>query len=621
MRFGVRYGAPFLKTEDGMEKDTESLECVKAMRDYLEKNKNKEFKFTSTFGKKVKFKCDPEIIEKTVSYLDRIECFQSRHDEFEDDLEKRRGADFEKVIFLDIDGVLNDDHSSTLENCLFDELLERFKRIVDATGAVVVLISSWRLKFDRYFNYIDGKDPTDEEVIAGARQYVSEDDYKYSYKEYVLKLLDYFTENGIRIVGRTESIDDAGRPYLRPAEVRHWLRNKPFVKSFVIIDDEYLWPWGWMQHHVVYSFKKVVKLYGPQKLPHTEIFRGLTDEDADRAISILNDYEAVRDLDVESVMEAAKGMDADTAAEVLCERFCVDLNSLKDKTEGKIALGERRSTLPRSEFTDSDYFESALEVMHEADRKYGDVYHYLYKQLDDLKSNVKLRCSDIYREKGYGDRFYEWKGTTVAIVCADVLTDEEVLTSSNIDPEKLALIEKLVEKTGCRLALYGKGLNELHRFFFYVMHGKNPQVRHPFIVGGDGFRENPRYDREKDIKCRNLSDGARQSLSEESANLLEFFMSRGIDVIGVPRYFSDGPYDLPYSVREWTFEYPFMAGFVIFTGQDKAWGWMKENAVVGELTQESVDIAASKLNSYSLNIEKDRGRDDEYDRRGWIFAP
>ena len=53
-----------------------------------------------------------------------------------------------KVIFTDIDGVLNEDTTPTRtkSHVLFidKEKLLRLKRIVDATGAKIVLSSTWR---------------------------------------------------------------------------------------------------------------------------------------------------------------------------------------------------------------------------------------------------------------------------------------------------------------------------------------------------------------------------------------------------------------------------------------------------------------------------------------------
>lgn len=56
-----------------------------------------------------------------------------------------------KVIFCDIDGVLNEDTTPTRTKSrvifIDEEKLLRLKRIVDATGAKIVLSSTWR--YDR----------------------------------------------------------------------------------------------------------------------------------------------------------------------------------------------------------------------------------------------------------------------------------------------------------------------------------------------------------------------------------------------------------------------------------------------------------------------------------------
>ena len=49
----------------------------------------------------------------------------------------------EKIIFLDIDGVLNSVHNWP-ENLLHQSLTNNLKHIVDKTGAKIVLSSSWK---------------------------------------------------------------------------------------------------------------------------------------------------------------------------------------------------------------------------------------------------------------------------------------------------------------------------------------------------------------------------------------------------------------------------------------------------------------------------------------------
>ena len=66
-----------------------------------------------------------------------------------------------KVIFLDIDGVLNSEegferNKGTNWNMLDPILVERFNRLVEETGAKVVLSSSWRLDTDWYEKMLKG---------------------------------------------------------------------------------------------------------------------------------------------------------------------------------------------------------------------------------------------------------------------------------------------------------------------------------------------------------------------------------------------------------------------------------------------------------------------------------
>lgn len=75
-----------------------------------------------------------------------------------------------QIIFLDIDGVLND--STTTEKCggyagIDNHCLERFKNIIDLTDAKIVLISTWKKHWekdknrkhrqDEFANYLDMK--------------------------------------------------------------------------------------------------------------------------------------------------------------------------------------------------------------------------------------------------------------------------------------------------------------------------------------------------------------------------------------------------------------------------------------------------------------------------------
>ena len=105
---------------------------------------------------------------------------------------------FMKVIFLDIDGVLNcrkTPNPRKFPYIIDNELLARFRQLLEQTGASVVLSSTWR------------HDP------AGI----------FSAKHYGVPFIDI-------------TPDMPSEP--RCKEILEWLRNKPEVTRYVVIDDE-----------------------------------------------------------------------------------------------------------------------------------------------------------------------------------------------------------------------------------------------------------------------------------------------------------------------------------------------------------------------------------------------
>lgn len=115
------------------------------------------------------------------------------------------------VIFLDIDGVLNDDFTNEFapSGCLGveDTHLAVLQKIIELTSAKVVLSSDWRL---------DRDDPPYNK------------DFKYlcnRLKQFNIELYDY-----------TPLIDNG---YYRGKEIAAWLSQNPEVEHYVIIDDWY----------------------------------------------------------------------------------------------------------------------------------------------------------------------------------------------------------------------------------------------------------------------------------------------------------------------------------------------------------------------------------------------
>lgn len=88
-----------------------------------------------------------------------------------------------------------------------------------------------------------------------------------------------FEECGLTIYGITNDISYGSNS--RPEEIKEWLGTHQDVKNYVILDDS-LWDWGNLSEHVVITRRKNQFLDKGWR-------SGLEDEDADRAISILND--------------------------------------------------------------------------------------------------------------------------------------------------------------------------------------------------------------------------------------------------------------------------------------------------------------------------------------------
>ena len=150
-----------------------------------------------------------------------------------------------KIIFTDVDGVLNDDTTPTRtkSHCLFidqDKLL-RLKRIVDATGAKIVLSSTWR--YDR-----------------------DDDQYNGDFGE----LQEAFHNVGLTFYSFTP-VDAIG--IRRGMEIRAWLGAHPEATQFIILDDDF---WDFAERGLLHRLVKTTFWDG-----------GLTDALAQEAIIML----------------------------------------------------------------------------------------------------------------------------------------------------------------------------------------------------------------------------------------------------------------------------------------------------------------------------------------------
>ena len=122
-----------------------------------------------------------------------------------------------KIIFLDIDGVLNSsDYRKQLGIKYFSEIIDQskmplLKNIVDATDAKIVLSTSWR----KFWN--EG-----EPQLDPVGHYIDE----------------VFAEYGLSVFDKTPVMEESGRN----AEIKAWLDGKWYVDNYVILDDK---DFGW----------------------------------------------------------------------------------------------------------------------------------------------------------------------------------------------------------------------------------------------------------------------------------------------------------------------------------------------------------------------------------------
>ena len=114
-----------------------------------------------------------------------------------------------KVIFLDIDGVLNYQNSDFIA----DDCLNNLRQIVNETGAKIVIISTWRVAIDS-----ECRD-----------KYVKKTNSQLDYYKSILQ--DKLT-NELRWIDIAPDLSED-----RSAEIELWLNNHDNIESYVILDD------------------------------------------------------------------------------------------------------------------------------------------------------------------------------------------------------------------------------------------------------------------------------------------------------------------------------------------------------------------------------------------------
>lgn len=132
-----------------------------------------------------------------------------------------------KIIFLDVDGVLNSNDTEDVFHGFIGldySGIKLLREIVDATGAEIVLVSSWKHRW-----YKDNKELQD------------------SLANYLDQRL---AEEGLKIIDKTEGMSDRG------VGIVAWLSEHP-TESWIVLDDEIFGDYeecGIMPHLVKTSF-------------------------------------------------------------------------------------------------------------------------------------------------------------------------------------------------------------------------------------------------------------------------------------------------------------------------------------------------------------------------------
>lgn len=159
-----------------------------------------------------------------------------------------------KIIFLDVDGVLN---CSTSKSYCHDDIcgvitgidsdkVKRLAKIVEATGAEIVLSSDWK---DGWSKYYTSSKPSHAKYL---------DNHLYKKGRLTIKDKTPSTHKG---------------PWFRGEEILSYLRSHKDVENYVILDDTFFED---------FSIKEI-----SEHLVLTDYKVGLTDADVEKAIRIL----------------------------------------------------------------------------------------------------------------------------------------------------------------------------------------------------------------------------------------------------------------------------------------------------------------------------------------------
>lgn len=159
-----------------------------------------------------------------------------------------------KLIFLDIDGVLDVFSSKSYLQTLLPGAVERLHRIVERTGAKIVVISTWRFGSEAYRKICEEQNSHHQECDNWSQ------------------LVSALESNGMQIFDVTPWREDLPN---RTAEVLLFLEEHPDMEGYVILDDCY---------GDDYSGSEELRKH----LVFVDALKGLQDSEVEKAVEMLN---------------------------------------------------------------------------------------------------------------------------------------------------------------------------------------------------------------------------------------------------------------------------------------------------------------------------------------------
>lgn len=158
------------------------------------------------------------------------------------------------VIFLDVDGVLNNDANLYEDNALNDELISNVCMVAQAAQAKIVITSSWRVYCNPLKKIMDAFRKHGITIYGITQEGVAERTFQETKWKDVKRTSYYDYDDEIR--------NDRG------AEIAMWLHDNPQFDKFLIIDDD---------------MKDIAPYFPEKNLLKTNFHTGFTRDDTNKA--------------------------------------------------------------------------------------------------------------------------------------------------------------------------------------------------------------------------------------------------------------------------------------------------------------------------------------------------